>query len=794
MKQIYFIIALIVSMKASAQLSPFIQVDQFGYGLYAEKVAVLSNPQVGYNSFLTYSPTSTILLKDSSTNQTVFANLIQDWNSGATEASSGDQGWWFDFSAYQVPGTYYVYDSVNNLKSAYFNISINPYSEVLKAAGRMYFYNRCNFAKSAPFADPKWTDAMSFKNSLQDSQCYPIYDTSNSTMLRDYSGGWFDAGDYNKYVTFCYSTIHNLLYAYEQNPLAFGDDWNLPESGNGVPDILDEIKWETDWLWKMVDSTGLTPIKMGSKNYADNTQSPPSSNFARRFYGPYCSSASISASSILAHTAIVMNQFPTLQSYADSLKFKSIQAYNLVKPLYFSNTLETNCDDGSIVSGDADVNAQEQFNRLLTSSVYLFELTGDTSYQNFIDNNYSNVIPYQNINYDTYTIEISDAFIRYAYNPSATVGVASQLKNSIQQTAQNNWNGYFGWNTQDLYRSFVPIWSYHWGSNTAIAGYASLNLSLAKYNLANDSASQKRKAAEQLHYFHGVNPNGMVYLSNMYSLGGDKCANEIYHTWFTDGSIYDNALISQNGPPPGYVVGGANKDFSVTTISPPSGQPAQKSYLDFNTGYPDNSWEITEPAIYSQAAYIRLLSNFVSNNSIPLGINQIQFYGLKYRAYNKLNWIVENENEIESYLIEKSRDGIHFDKLNEVPNTSSKTYVTFDNDPANGINYYRLSLKKTSHKIQLFSSLMIDNSNTTQSLTLYPNPASETLRIRSNELNSKSFQYSIYTSSNHLVLKNNVNIKNDEIVISTVSLTPGFYIISIEDHEGNIRTASFTKR
>jgi hypothetical protein len=103
----------------------------------------------------------------------------------------------------------------------------------------------------------------------------------------------------------------------------------------------------------------------------------------------------------------------------------------------------------------------------------------------------------------------------------------------------------------------------------------------------------------------------MVMLSNMYSLGGDRCVNEIYHTWFYDQTEYDHALTSEKGPAPGYVTGGPNPSFSVTSLSPPANQPALKSYLEFNDGYPLSSWEITEPSISYQAAYLRLLAHFV---------------------------------------------------------------------------------------------------------------------------------------------------------------------------------------
>ena len=133
---------------------------------------------------------------------------------------------------------------------------------------------------------------------------------------------------------------------------------------------------------------------------------------------------------------------------------------------------------------------------------------------------------------------------------------------------------------------------------------------LLDYNIAPASHTDfQLKMSEQVHYFHGVNPLRIVYLTNMYDFGAEHSANEMFHNWFTDGSIYDNALNSAVGPPPGYIVGGPNASFSDPAISPPAGQPQQKSYLDFNTGYPDPSWEITEPAIYYQSSYIRLLSN-----------------------------------------------------------------------------------------------------------------------------------------------------------------------------------------
>jgi hypothetical protein len=56
------------------------------------------------------------------------------------------------------------------------------------------------------------------------------------------------------------------------------------------------------------------------------------------------------------------------------------------------------------------------------------------------------------------------------------------------------------------------------------------------------------------------------------------------------------------------------------SLTPPKGQPQQKSYKDFNTGWPLNSWQLTETSLGYQTAYIRLLSKFVNNGSITTGV------------------------------------------------------------------------------------------------------------------------------------------------------------------------------
>lgn len=594
--------------------SGFIQVDQFGYLPSAVKVAVIIDPQVGYNSAQSYTPSSTLEIRESNSNNVIYSDAPTTHNNGAIHTQSGDRGWWFDFSTVTTAGSYYIYDPMTMESSAVFRIHDNVYNPIMKAAGRMFYYNRCNSPKQQPFADANWSDGNSFENPLQDGNCRYIHNPNDASLERELTGGWFDAGDYNKYVTFATFPINDLLWAYIENPQAFGEDWNIPESGNGIPDILDEVKYELDWIFKMTNADGTVHIKMGSIDHNSNTSAPPSDNTDPRYYGPTCTSSSIAVINMFALAASVYKNIPGMSMYADQLESRAMSCWNHIQPYLSSNTLETSCDNGEIVSGDADWSVQEQLDYTLSGAIHLFALNGDPTIHTYIQNNISNTDQLSIEYWSAYRMIVHDALLRYTTLPNQNSTISNTILQSIANAANNNWEGYFGFNEADLYRAFIPDAAYHWGSNLTKSNFANLNQLLVNYSLNTANLPDYNlKVSEQLHYLHGVNPQGMVYLSNMYDYGGDRCADEIYHTWYNDGTDWDHAATSTYGPAPGYLVGGPNKNFSIPTISPPAGQPIQKSYLDFNDGWPNNSWEITEPSIVYQGAYIRLLANYAQN-------------------------------------------------------------------------------------------------------------------------------------------------------------------------------------
>lgn len=775
--------------------SKFIHIDQFGYLPNAVKVAVISDPQIGFNAGDNYTAPATLELVNAITGITVWSGSPQLWNGGATDSQSGDRGWWLDFSAWTSAGEYYLQDPNGTERSATFTISDQVYDDLMADAGRAFFYNRCNAPKAAPFAEPNWTDGTNFLNPLQDGDCSALSDPENASMRRDLSGGWFDAGDYNKYVTFAYSAVNPLLWAYAESPAAFTDSWNIPESGNGIPDLLDELKWELDWLLKMTNPDGSVIIKMGSIDYNDNAAAPPSANTDRRYYGPTCTSASIAAAAMFAQAADVMGELGSLSSYAQTLRNQAVSTFDYWLSRQAAGTLEFNCDDGTIKSGDADWNEDNQWKAAQVAAIHLFALTGDAAYNSFLIDHQDKTAPLATNFWGVEDNVLNTALMYYTTVPGADASLSTRIINGLTTEATNNWNGYFGMGTNDLYRAFIPDWSYHWGSSNSRSRYGSLNNLVANYDLiSGQAASFRAKSAGILHSFHGLNPLGIVYLSGMEGRGAERGIQEIYHTWFNEGTIWDNSATSPNGPAPGFVSGGPNKDFSLNFISPPAGQPMGKAYKDWNTGwngsYNENSWEISEPAIYYQAAYIRNLAAQMTNSLV---LPVVYASPLQGRARTKdilLSWRVELEENASHYEVEYLEVNNHWSTIGRAAASNRDLYQFVHPDPIDGPNSYRLKQVDVDGSFSYSNVATVMFRDLYAQIDLFPNPAAEQLQLTN--LPSTG-ELCLYDSQGRELSRHAISSGNLEL--NLLDLSEGWYSIElIQAGEGRVWASRFLKQ
>ena len=608
--------------------SPFLIVDQYGYLPGAPKIAVIKDPQVGFDADNSFTPGSLYAVINNATGDTVFTGTPVSWRNGGTNTSSGDRVWHFDFTEVSATGTYYIADVEKNIRSYRFNISPSVYNEVLRQAMRTFFYQRSGFAKEEPYAEPGWADGASHIGPGQDRNARLFNATNDPETERDVSGGWYDAGDYNKYTRWNATYIVLMMQAYLERPEVWTDDYNIPESGNGIPDLLDEAKWGLDHLLRMQEEDGGVLSVVGAAH-----ASPPSAATNPSRYGPPSTSATTAVAAAFAIASGVYRSIG-MTEFADLLEEKAIAAWDWAEAnpnVIFRNNDPAFGSQG-LAAGQQETNDYGRLMGKLRAACFLFELTGDDKYREFFDDNYNKVnmfawnfaFPFQAGN--------QDFLNHYTTVEGATLDVVSHINRVYGNAMMNgseNWPAITG--KKDPYMAHIA--DYTWGSNGVKSRQGMMFYSLFQYDFNRlDSAQIADAAIGYINYTHGVNPLNFNYLSNMFRFGANNGVRELYHSWFRHGSrTWSRAGTSTYGPAPGFLTGGSNPSYDwddccptgcgsasnnqmcfSESIYPPKGQPDQKSYKDFNNSWPLNSWSVTENSLGYQLPYIRLLSKFVN--------------------------------------------------------------------------------------------------------------------------------------------------------------------------------------
>jgi len=618
---------------APQPLSRNIVVDQFGYRTTAEKIAVIRSPQRGFDATATFTPGAKYALVDARSGQMALEAAPTAWNSGAVDSSSGDKAWWFDFSSITAAGDYFVLDEINAVRSDLFSISDSVYRTVLTQAERMLFYQRDGFAKTAQYAGAAWADGAAHLG-----KCY-LYSDAGQTLNKDLHGGWWDAGDFNKYTNWGASDVIELLHAYAESPGAFADESNIPESGNGVADLLDEVKWELDWLLRMQQTDGSVLSIVGeaaapAPAFGNPANTAPSLVTTPCAYGPASTSASLTSAAAYAYASVVLGSAAGFNAaypgYAAGLATHAQQAWTWAKAnpaVFFYNSTAS----PTVGSGEQEVPTADPGRsyallvKRLQAELYLYEATGDTTARDFFDANYAGVNFISQKYIDGSHGEEQETLLEYVQAPSATATVVQKIKSAYLSSLQSSSNLGAVQTPSDPYLAYLP--QYFWGSNQIKSDQGNLLYDVVTFAIDAATSAQAAKGAERyIHYIHGVNPLQLVYLSNMGPTGASKSVTRFFHSWYATGSLWDAAGVSMYGPPPGYLTGGPNPSYTwdgccpngcsgyscgAAPLSPPTGQPDQKSYADFNDGWPLDSWSVTEPDDGYQAKYLRLLSKFV---------------------------------------------------------------------------------------------------------------------------------------------------------------------------------------
>lgn len=221
----------------------------------------------------------------------------------------------------------------------------------------------------------------------------------------------------------------------------------------------------------------------------------------------------------------------------------------------------------------------------------------------------------------------------------------------------------------------------------------------------------------------------------------------------------------------------------------------QKAYLDFNTTSPANSWEITEPAIYYQAVYILLLSNFapIANVVLPITVSG-------FKAKNEgtqdvlLTWELHSTEPLADLTIQKSAslDGLWFEmpfSLTANTHKSTENYLDRNVWSDQFVMYYRLKIKNEAgeekfSEIQAVQKSLFDSKNAT---IIFPNPAYNQLQISTPNQIEKLMVYDILGKLCR-------TIEHPSTTLDISNLMVGSYILELQFLDGERERVMFEKR
>lgn len=465
-----------------------------------------------------------------------------------------------DFSALKEPGTYKVVAS-NSGESYEFVIADDVYDNVFDDIVKMLYLQRCG-------SELKEKHAGDFAHAACHTQKATIYGTSEK---KDVSGGWHDAGDYGRYVVSGAKAVADILLAYEEYGSVFGDKAGIPESGNGIPDILDEARYELEWLLKMQDhNSGGVYHKVTGLSFEGMVM--PETVTDDLYIMPISNTATGDFVAVMAMAARIYQPF-------DSTFAKKCLSASKGAMIYLENNLGKGGyhNPGDVSTGEyPDTVDKDEYFWALSE---LYKTTGNPEYDKKLA-----TINVASGNYGLGWQEVS-LYGCYAYLTSKKQNADTKKKlldifNTQLATIEKNIkeDGYFS--------SMGAV--YPWGSNMTIANNGMVLLMAKKLN--NKEGDYNQLAKKQLDYLLGANSTSYCFVTGYGTLSPQN--------------THHRPSVALGTTMPGMLVGGANSNledpYAQNVLAD---KPAAKCYVDHFQSYSCN--EIT---VYWNSPLIYLLA------------------------------------------------------------------------------------------------------------------------------------------------------------------------------------------
>ncbi|MCL1845280.1 MAG: glycoside hydrolase family 9 protein [Defluviitaleaceae bacterium] len=510
---------------------------------------------------------------------------------------------------------------VETIESARFTIAENVYEELLVDLIRYFFFQRQgldleeryagDFARENLHPDDVAVRLWSDRNN-PDPAPYNIYDISQ---------GWYDAGDYGKYIAPSTTTVSDLLWAYELFPNVFANlNLNIPETNpenplfTDAPGILSELKWQLDKMLKFEhhsrDGSFFIAANYCSENntiWIEDTLHRRSDHYSEEHERDLRSHhATANMAAVLAHAYLVYRDYDVFADFAEEMLETALRAWGWVNDP--DNTKNRRIDAANRVYTFGD---DELTRSMFWAAGALYRAVsasdGDTAefsahlYANFEDPDVVRAFSgWNSVNYNHGGMGFK-GYVHYLFENNAPTP-------AIRDRFISPTNGFPDWRRimetyhANEWRITYPQWGLWWGSNQMIV-QNSLTMFLGSLIESQiDSQINSGEITEDVivhmesaaHFMLGLNPISFSYVSGH----GENSVMNIFSAIFSRYARLDPYRI-----PPGYFTEGSNI-YDNRHLSRFDG----KCFVDS-----DGEWTTNENTIYHNAALTFLMAAIIAH-------------------------------------------------------------------------------------------------------------------------------------------------------------------------------------
>jgi len=519
---LYFLIFILLSCNKDVAYSELsysgdIRINQIGFRPGAPKTAVvLGNAEVFH-------------LVDVSSQKVAFTGRFLDHTT-----THEKQALIADFSEFTETGQYVIHVPGVGY-SPEFTIDHVVFEELGTASLKAFYYNRASIELEEQYAGA-WARPLGHPDDRVLVHASAASKERPEGTVLSVPKGWYDAGDYNKYIVNSGITMGTLLSLYEDFPSHSSSlNLNLPESGNGIPDLLNEALWNLEWMIKMQDPhDGGVYHKLTAAKF-EGTLLPHEAQ-STRYVVAKSTAAALNFAAVMAQASRV---------YGDFLPDMAIECLKAAQMawVWAKSNPETYYEQADLNKKfHPSIETGAYGNRMLGdewlwAASELYISTHNKEYLDFIPHPESFELPnWGNVGWLGYY-----SLLRYREDLHLPQGLLAQIKHQLLQKVEeyataakdSDYRVVMGYRETD----FV------WGSNSVAANQG---IALLQAYILTGDGKFTSLAQANLDYLLGRNATGYCYVTGF----GQQSPQDPHHR--------ASAAAPDTPPVPGFIVGGPN--------------------------------------------------------------------------------------------------------------------------------------------------------------------------------------------------------------------------------------------